>query len=424
LWFTLGHFNVRGPDWLYDLYLPLVSIVAVVGLIDVVWRKPKIRLRLAFLLGICGLAVAALAVSTSRINVSQGRILFPGLAAFALLLVIGWHALLGHRAKLMIVPLACLAIATPLVYLAPAFAPARIIDTLSASAQPVGVYAAELGLLGYELLTDSAQPDDWVRLNLFVRGSTPDDLHLFVKAINPLNGADLGGVDQYPGMMPTTTLLTEAIYAIPVRFHLDKQALLDNPGPYQIQLAVGWRGTEVDQTGVGRRLPLADENGAAIDNLLLGGPVWLNTAAPATPQLTTNVLFDNRIRLSGYSLSTQQLLPGASLTVSLNWQFAAPMDEDWTVAIGLLAENQQPIAGADGGVPGYPTSAWRAGLPFADSRILTIPADAPPGNYRLYIGWYRLSDGTRLQPSGDSVEGSLYFHPSPIVICAENPCAG
>lgn len=423
-WFTLGHFNVRGPDWLYDMYLPIAAVLALIGLIYAGRRIPKIRLRLSFLLLVGVLAVAALVVSTSRINVSQGRILFPGMAAFVLLLVIGWHTLLGRKAGLMIVPLAGLALVTPFIYLAPAFAPARIIGTLPAAAKPVGVYADQLGLLGYELLTDTVQPDRWVRMNLFITGATPDNLHLFVKAINPLNGSVLGGVDEFPGMMPTTTMKTDAIYAIPIRFRLDTQALSGNPGPYQIQLAFGWRRLDTNQTGAGRRLPLADENGVVIDNLLLGGPTWLNHDSPPAPQFSANIVFDNRIRLSGYSLSTEQLQPGDSLFVTLNWQYAAPLNEDWTTAIGLLDENEQPVTVADGGVPGYPTAAWRAGPAFADSRVLTIPADAVPGRYRLYVGWYRLSDGMRLQPEGENVDGNLFIHPSPILICTESPCDG
>jgi hypothetical protein len=36
----------------------------------------------------------------------------------------------------------------------------------------------------------------------------------------------------------------------------------------------------------------------------------------------------------------------------------------------------------------FPTSRWRAGDVIADEIVLEIPADAPPGEYPLAVGWY------------------------------------
>ena len=144
-WFTLGYFNIRGPNWLYNLYLPLATVLAVGGLGYTFWRDPPKRLILAFLAGVAVLTVLTLLVATSRINVSQGRILFPGMVAFAPLFVIGWRKLIGRKLSgLIIVPLAALSLVTPLIYLAPAFASAQIVSALPPSAQPVNLSTGKL----------------------------------------------------------------------------------------------------------------------------------------------------------------------------------------------------------------------------------------------------------------------------------------
>ena len=45
---------------------------------------------------------------------------------------------------------------------------------------------------------------------------------------------------------------------------------------------------------------------------------------------------------------------------------------------------------------GYPTSLWEPGEIIADEHTVNVHADAPPGRYRLAVGLYRLTDGTRL----------------------------
>ena len=44
----------------------------------------------------------------------------------------------------------------------------------------------------------------------------------------------------------------------------------------------------------------------------------------------------------------------------------------------------------------YPTSRWRKGDLVPDSFAVTIPTDAPPGEYSLVIGWYSYPSLTRL----------------------------
>jgi hypothetical protein len=317
----------------------------------------------------------------------------------------------------LVAPLVVLAIGAPFTALAPAFRSARVVGSLPADMRPVNLTSGSLTIHGYTLDADTVQADGQVRLTLFISGANPQNPNLFVKALHPLTEDVLGGVDAYPGMMPTQSLQEGLLYAVPIHFRLDpdKVAALDNP--YQINLAVGWRVPGDTKSAESVYLPLKAEDGSTSTLALLAGPTVLPTQnRTATPQMTANVTYNQLIRLSGYTLSSSQISPGQSLDVTMYWQDIAPIADDWTVAVGLLDSASHVITQSDGMPSGYPTSAWRSGTGFTDQRTLSIPLDIKPGNYQLYVGWYRLSDGERLTPVGDGVQGSLYIAPSAVQV--------
>ena len=47
-----------------------------------------------------------------------------------------------------------------------------------------------------------------------------------------------------------------------------------------------------------------------------------------------------------------------------------------------------------------PTSCWRPGEFITDPYTLTLPAQLPPGRYRLETGWYFWETGERLPVAG------------------------
>jgi hypothetical protein len=417
-WFTLGHLNIRGPEWLYSLYLPLVAVLGFIGIAVAFFRQKSWRIFLIFMIGIGLIAVVALLVASSRINVSQGRILFPGLIAYVPLLVIGWTSLLGKRlGGIVVLPLAGLAVAAPFLYLAPAFTPAVVVEALPADAYPLHITSdAPLTIEGYQLQTETMKEADEIRLTLFIGGFHPDNPYLFVKALHPVTNEVLGGADVYPGMMPTNTLSEGLLYAVPIHFRLDTPSAFMPENPYQINLALGWRIPDADDSAEGQYVPLRVD-GEDTTTAVLPGPIYFPHQPPnVTPEFPADVTYGGLIRLSGYTLSGNPVSPGQTLTVRLFWDDLAPIDEDWSVAVGLLDAESNIAVQADGMPLGYPTSAWQPGLVFTDVRPLVIPGNLVPGQYRLYIGWYRLSDGERLQPSGAGVSGSLYIHHRPIIV--------
>ena len=97
------------------------------------------------------------------------------------------------------------------------------------------------------------------------------------------------------------------------------------------------------------------------------------------------------------------LQPGDPFSVQLFWQADAEMDADYTAFVHVVGPDGKLAAQADQPpLHGFlPTTAWVPGQVVADTYTLTLPADAPPGEYRLLAGMYDPATMTRLPVQGD-----------------------
>jgi hypothetical protein len=141
----------------------------------------------------------------------------------------------------------------------------------------------------------------------------------------------------------------------------------------------------------------------------------LSAGSPAqVPQARLDLRLDDQVRLMGYTpVGPWEVRPGGVLTFSLFWEVERPVPQDYAVFVQLLDQAGGLQAQADRmPVGGFqPTSTWQPGQLVRDNYGLEIPADLPPGPYRLITGLYlpasmeRLAvstaDGTQL---GDHVE--------------------
>lgn len=122
-----------------------------------------------------------------------------------------------------------------------------------------------------------------------------------------------------------------------------------------------------------------------------------------------------KVYLLGYDATRE----GNTLVVTLYWQARTPMDRSYTVFLHLLDAQGQRQAQSDGLPAAFtrPTNSWAVGEVVTDRRLLTLPKDFSPGEYRLVAGMYLLETMERLpvldsagKAVGDSIElGRIKF---------------
>lgn len=115
-------------------------------------------------------------------------------------------------------------------------------------------------------------------------------------------------------------------------------------------------------------------------------------------------VYGERIMLAGYEVSQAQISPGKELDLTLVWQAVEQMDIGYTVFVHLfdregriLVQQDRPPQTETGS---YPTDLWVSGEIVTDTYRLTIPMDAPSGEYRIRVGLYRPESGQRLSLPG------------------------
>lgn len=152
-------------------------------------------------------------------------------------------------------------------------------------------------------------------------------------------------------------------------------------------LSTGPQGNGVREAAASLGNPLASFDLAGVGNLTLVDFAG-NGAAPAPVAQS-----DNGIELVSYQASVIT----STVEVTLFWQATRSLQTDYTVFTQLLDARGQFIAGHDSPpVDGtHPTSGWALRTVIPDSHRIQLPADLPPGDYRLVAGMYDAS-GARL----------------------------
>lgn len=100
------------------------------------------------------------------------------------------------------------------------------------------------------------------------------------------------------------------------------------------------------------------------------------------------------IQLARYELDRKSYQPGDTLHLTLWWKALGKLQEDFTIFAHLLSHNGDMVAQKDSPPQrgDYPTTEWTPGEVIEDQREMFIPAEAPPGKYKLEIGMYWAQD--------------------------------
>jgi 4-amino-4-deoxy-L-arabinose transferase-like glycosyltransferase len=101
--------------------------------------------------------------------------------------------------------------------------------------------------------------------------------------------------------------------------------------------------------------------------------------------------FADKMTLMSYGLNGDVFQPGDQLSLSLRWQSLMPMSNSYSGFVHVVDANSALWAQHDGpplaGL--YPTTHWIPGEIVPDLRRIDLPADIPPGWYRLEMGVYQ-----------------------------------
>jgi mannosyltransferase len=110
--------------------------------------------------------------------------------------------------------------------------------------------------------------------------------------------------------------------------------------------------------------------------------------------------FGSHITLLGYTVGSETAVPGDILPITLFWETAEPLDTRYKVFIHLVAQDGPPLAQRDSEPGGglALTTTWIPGETVVDNHGLFLPHDLPPGDYRLLLGLYDLTDPTARLP--------------------------
>lgn len=386
-WGLFGGVNVPLPEAVYA-GLNVMAAMAVAGLGWAVLRRRAFAWRAAAPWALLGLWLVLLMIGlvrwSSLTQASQGRLIFPGIAALSVLLAAGlsqWRAWLPGAAAL---GLAALTLAVPWGVIAPYYRPPVPLTPAEQAAIPAPLdadFGGELRLLGYALHTAEAQPGEALRFTLYWRSEIAMDRNwsVFVHVVDE-QGVIVAQRDRYPGqgLLATTLLQPGQTWADDYVIPLPAGTLT----PAVAQLAIG----VYDQQD-GARLPVGP---AGADRVLVG-PI---TLAPRADTAVPNALrqsLGGELELSGYTLDRRALRAGETLATTLYWRALRPMAANYSVSVRVrggddltrwAAQDSWPRGGS------APTSAWKLDQVIEDPYTLTLAQDTPPGQYRLEVVVY------------------------------------
>ncbi|RMG73852.1 MAG: phospholipid carrier-dependent glycosyltransferase, partial [Chloroflexi bacterium] len=380
-WMMVGHLHepVYGPTWVY-IYVGFITIIGLFGLIRYKFCRQD---TLILLVGVCGLLIAVLLMGTRSIDISYGRLLFPALVAFAPLMVAGWsHLLTRLGTMILLFPLILIAVTAPSIVISRAYSPLEPFSALPEDIPLIGAESGNLRLLAYEVQQMVLNPNDTMTIDLYLRGSHPDNPMLMLTALDSVTNERLGFTGVFPGMAATDSLDPDQLYKARVQLKLDEvgDVVLS---PRMIRLQVVWFSPSLFEA-----LPMTDGAGNPIETLLLDGTLLIDEryTTPDT-RYEVDVVFGDAIRLTGYTISNTDVRPGETVDVILNWDVLQPLADDWTLTVQLIQDGVL-VDQHDGMLPGYPSTFWREDTSVQIVRQLTVPLNAPlDATYHILLAW-------------------------------------
>ena len=408
-WAAFGLANIRPHDWVYGFFAALILLSAV-GLVRLAVRERRrspndapgaatsaaADPQFGFLLALMASAVAGnivlLYIWMQQVLATYGRLLFPSLGAFIVLLIAGLWTLQPRLARWAWLFPAVLAVIAPFWLIRPAYARPDFLDeaTVRAMGEPLGWrYGDFAELLSIAPASRSAAAGETLPVDVCWRALGPAvrNYTVFLQAIGPEDGV-FAARYTYPGLGSYPTEIWEAghVFCDTIRLSIPRELA----GTLVYRLSAGLLDDATDE-----RLPGLDAAGNPVPPF--AGAVRLVAREPGerpdppggnAPIRPAGVDFPGLWRA------------GSPQTITFEWYAAETLPLDYTVFLHLRDASGRIVAQADGPpLEGwYPTSWWSAGEWVTDRHVFALPAGVPPGSYRLVAGLYDPVTGERLGP--------------------------
>ena len=348
----------------------------------------------------CGAVFLALLQWMRQVEAPHGRLLFPAIGAWALLMAAGWEHLPWPRAARngVLLALVLLNLLTPILVIYPAFARPRLMDPAAVARTVEGprwTYGGAAQLLGAAPDRPSVAPGEvlTVRACWTARAPMEKDYTVVVQLVGREN-IRIGERHTYPGLgrFPTSLWPVGRAFCDDYRVRVAPWA----PAPELYDGRIG-----LYDKAPSALLPVVGEDGQAVE-----APVAFRVrVAPPRPRVVTpthplDYRLGEAIRLVGYDL-TGEVETGGVLTVTLYWHAEGAPGEDYRVFVHLLDARGEMVTQHDGPPrwDHYPTWAWQRGDVVPDEHVLRIPAPTS-GPFSLEVGMYRPDTLERLPVTG------------------------
>lgn len=426
-WGLFGSFMIlMQPVWLYKV-MDAFTIICALGIILRGFRTQRSAAtptRVAILLLALWVLITFLALIrwTSTTMASQGRLMFPTIAALSLFMVMGFLAWVPERIRNHVVRSGAtlwllLAVLAPFLFITPAYArPQPVVAQMPATAQRLDYRFADIAtLIGFELDKNQVAPGDYLVVTLYwqVNKRTDTPLSVFVHVNSLETTLPFAQTDLYPvdGSYPTTWWQPGEI----VKDRILVPISADTPGPIPAWVSAG-----LYQLETATNLPVYNTQGDEIFPLLTKIQITQQsrTLQPAHPN---NLNFNNLVQFIGYDQESP-LSPGATgnLEISLYWQVDAVPQKDYKVFLHVIGPDNRLVAQVDE-LPTkgfYSPVQWQPGEIIKDTHRIELPSSLPAGSYQVMLGLYDPSDGVRLdildqnqQPVGNSAVVATFEQP-------------
>lgn len=410
-WGLFGWSNIPAEEYLYHWYGLLCALAVGGWLVALVRRRPVPRFAVLGLVLILAyiLILSLLLVRYHLITVAaEGRLLFPAISGFSVLISFGIALLVPPRciralSLVLAVALGAIAASVPLRSIQSAFALPEQTQPSYAVSRAVQVgYGEAVELVRFGLDQPALAPGETARFTFeWRRTAKVDGYFTFFVQVLDKNGRRVGGIDAFPsrGLYP--------IHRWPVGERvLDVYEISISNDAAAPGIATIIAGMYDSRTGA--PVPARDRSGTSIGTTPVVGRLKISSivAAEPAPDRAVGVTLGDAILLSGYSIGIDTARPGDNISGKIHWRSLSRVPQDYVVFVqlvgprGLVAQHDsQPDAG------GNPTSLWDVGETIIDTFDLRLKDSVPLGDYALIVGMYDPATGKRLAtPVGDFVE--------------------